>query len=225
MAIFLDSANPEEAKTAFKMGFVHGITTNPKLLGQVRGDSESVFRELCRISTGPVCYQLTAASAKERQDEAKRFYNIHPKKVILKIPCTTENLSLMAHLQFNHGIPCAATAVFSPAQGYLACEAGARYLIPYVNKVTAQGGSGPALVTKLAAVCKLTGKGAEVLAASLKTPEEVVEALLAGAAHVTVPFALLNQLGNHAKSDEAIKEFSEPAKVKQITPTAVFGKG
>ncbi len=224
MAVFLDSASPEEAKVAFKMGFVHGITTNPRLLAQVGGDPEAVFRELCRVSTGPVCYQLTAASLKERQEEGKKFYNIHPKKVVLKIPCTTENLSLMAHLHFNHGIPCAATAVFSPAQGLLACEAGARYLIPYVNKVTAQGGSGPALVTKLANLCRATGKGAEVLAASLKTPDDVVEAVLAGAAHVTVPFDLLNQLGGHPSSDEAIREFAEPAKVKQITPSTVFRK-
>ncbi|MEM4729535.1 MAG: transaldolase family protein [Thermoplasmata archaeon] len=224
MAIFLDSANPEEAKLAFRMGLVNGVTTNPRLLGQVKGAPEELIRELCRISTGPVCYQLTAASFKEKQDEGKRFYNIHPKKVVLKIPCTTENLALMAHLTHTHGIPCAATAVFSPAQGLLACEAGARYLIPYVNKVTAQGGDGLALVSKLAGICRATGKGAEVLAASLKSPEEVADAVLAGAAHVTVPYAILNQLGNHPRSDEAIREFAATPKVKQITPTEVFGK-
>ena len=224
MGIFLDSASPEEARAAFRTALVHGITTNPRLLRQAGGEPAEVIRELCRISTGPVCYQLTAASFKERQDEAKRFYNIHPKKVVLKIPCTTENLSLMAHLHHTHGIPCAATAVFSPAQGLLACEAGARYLIPYVSKVTAQGGSGVELVRKLSALCRASGKGAEVLAASLKTPDEVVEAVLAGAAHVTIPLALLNQLGNHPASEEAIRAFAEPTSVKQITPSAVFGK-
>ena len=32
MAIFLDSANLEDVRTAAELGFVHGATTNPKLM-------------------------------------------------------------------------------------------------------------------------------------------------------------------------------------------------
>jgi transaldolase len=209
MAIFLDSARADEARKAFSLGFVGGITTNPKLLSQAGGNPEDIIRELCAISTGPVCYQLTAATVREREEEALRVRGIAPGKLVMKIACTTENLALLARLTSEHRVVCAATAVFGGGQAYIACEAGARYLIPYVNRITAGGGDGPGLVRDIAAVAASVGKGAEVLAASLKTPEEVARTVLAGARHVTLPLVLIEALGNDPRSDEAIRMFAE----------------
>jgi transaldolase len=70
MGIFLDSANIEEAKTAFGMGFVRGVTTNPKLMSLSKREPFDVLKDLCAVSPGPVFYQLTAATPKERDEEA-----------------------------------------------------------------------------------------------------------------------------------------------------------
>lgn len=212
MTIFLDSALAEEAGRAFALGFVGGVTTNPKLMSHIKGKPETVIHGLCALSHGPVFYQLTAASAKEKEEEAVRFHRLDPRKVVLKIPCTTENLSFMAVLRSRHSIQCAATAVFSAAQAYLACEAGARYLIPYVSRMTSGGGDGPGLVAKMAAIARSAGNGTEILAASLKTPEEVAQVIIAGAHHVTLPLALIEALGNDPRSDEAIEAFARSLK-------------
>jgi len=207
MAILLDSALVDEAKKAFSLGFVSGITTNPKLLSQVAGEPEDILRELCSLSPGPVFYQLTGLTADQKLEEALRFQSLSPRKLVLKIPSTTENLALLARLSSGHGMACAATAVYGPGQAFLACEAGAKYLIPYVNRITAMGGDGPGFVAEIAAIAREAGKGTEILAASLKTPREVAQAVLAGARHVTLPMALIEALGNDRSSDEAIAMF------------------
>jgi transaldolase len=208
MAIFLDSALAGEAKKAFALGFVSGVTTNPRLLSQAKGMPEAVIKELCALSPGPVFYQLTAATSEEMENEAVRFHRIAPGKVVIKIPCTTQNLALMALLGSRHQIPCAATAVYSSGQAYLACEAGARYIIPYVNRISAGGGDGPAFVSRIAAIARAAGKDTQILAASLKTPDEVAATVAAGAHHVTLPLAVIEALGNDPRSDEAIRMFS-----------------
>jgi len=47
-----------------------------------------------------------------------------------------------------------------------------------------------------------------ILVASLKSTAEVVQAVIAGAHHVTIPLPLLLEMGNHALSDQAIEEFA-----------------
>jgi len=99
-------------------------------------------------------------------------------------------------------------AVFSAAQAYLACQAGARYVIPYVNRLTRLGGDGIALVRRIAAIL---GPETELLAASLKSPAEAVDALLAGAHHVTVPWKLIEEMAEHRLSALAVEEFARAA--------------
>jgi transaldolase len=52
----------------------------------------------------------------------------------------------------------------------------------------------------------------EILVASLKSPAEVVQAVIAGAHAVTVPLALMLEMGNHPLSDQAIEEFGRAVK-------------
>jgi transaldolase len=115
-------------------------------------------------------------------------------------------MTLVARLAGD--MPCAVTALFSGAQAYVACEAGARYLIPYVNRATRQLGDGPGLVREIAGVVSEVGGRAEILAASIKTPEEAVTTVLAGAHHLTLPLDVILALGDHPLSDAAIDAFA-----------------
>jgi transaldolase len=152
-----------------------------------------------------VFYQVTAKTAAEREREGREFHDICREKVVLKIPATTGNMALMARL--SRDIPCAATAVYSGAQTLVACEAGATYVIPYVNRATRLLGDGYKLVAEMAAVLKMSGSPVEILAASIKSADEATQAILAGANHLTLPMDILLSLGNHPLSDAAIEEF------------------
>jgi len=47
----------------------------------------------------------------------------------------------------------------------------------------------------------------EILVASSKSTTEVVQVVIAGAHHVTLPLPLMLEMGNHPLSDQAIEEF------------------
>ena len=202
MALFLDSADVADARRAMELGFVAGITTNPTLIARTGRPALEVIAELCAISKGPVFYQLTTGT----EGEARRFHALAPSRIVLKIPASLSGLRLVASLSSE--IPCAVTAIFSAAQAYLACQAGARYVIPYVNRLTRLGGDGIALVRRIAAIL---GPDTELLAASLKSPAEVVDALAAGAHHVTVPWKLIEEMAGHRLSALAVEEFARAA--------------
>ena len=209
MGLFLDSARIEEVRQAVELGYLAGVTTNPTIMAKARGEPKDIIRQICAIAPGPVFYQVTAKTVAEREREGREVFGISPDKVVLKIPATSENMTLIARL--SRDIPCAATAVYSGHQTLVACEAGARYVIPYVNRAARLLGDGCKLVTEMAAVVRATGKSAEILAASIKSADEATQAVLAGANHLTLPMDILMSLGNHPLSDAAIEEFSRAA--------------
>ena len=235
MSIYLDSALPEEARQAISLGFVRGITTNPTLLAKTKRSAPEVLRELCHICPGTVFYQLAAPTVAERRVEGQRILRLNDElreeeerhfakwannpsseefvplcrgRIGLKIPASTENMALVAEFS-DKGVAVAVTALFNTAQAYLACEAGAKYLLPYVNRTTRLRGDGFSFVRELAEVCKAVDRGTEILAASIKSPEEAVKTLLAGAHHVSAPLAVLLAMGNDPLSDEAVAEFAK----------------
>jgi len=205
MGLFLDSAKIDEVRRAVELGFLSGVTTNPTIMARANGQPTDIIQQICAISPGPVFYQVTAKTVAERELEGRDLWAISPKKIVIKIPATTENMTLMAKL--SRDIPCAATAVYSGHQTLVACEAGARYVIPYVNRATRLLGDGCKLVAEMAAVLKAVGKPVEILAASIKSADEATQAVLAGANHLTLPLNVLLSLGNHQLSDAAIEEF------------------
>lgn len=207
MTLFLDSALAEDARRASALGFVSGLTTNPTLMAKAQRPADEVIRELCGLVPGLVFYQLTASTVAEREAEAHRLAQLVPHRVGLKIPCTTENLALAARLA-KAGYTVGITAIFSAAQVYLAVEAGAHYVLPYVNRSTRLLGDGLGLVRQMRAVINAAHSPLEILAASVKTPGEAVDTVLAGAHHLTLPLSVIEAMGQHPLSDQTIEEFA-----------------
>jgi transaldolase len=206
MALFLDSALIEDARRAFSSGLVHGITTNPSLIAKTGKPAIEVIKQLCDLSTGIVFHQLTADNLSERREEAIKMASLRPGRVGLKIPCTYENLYLATEV-VKSGYTVAITAIFSLSQVYLACQAGVQYVIPYVNRSTRLLGDGIDLVRQMRAVIDSDSVHTQILAASLKSADEAIAALLAGAHHLSLPFSLIESMGEHALSFKAIEEF------------------
>jgi transaldolase len=211
MSLFLDSAFAADARSAMSLGFVAGITTNPTLMAKVDRLPEDVIAELADLCPGPVFYQLTAPTVAEREAEARRFLALRP-NVALKIAMTTENVALAAKFA-KEGVKVGMTASYSAAQTYLTCEARVAYSIAYVNRSTRLQGDGLALVAEMRAVVDACDTPTEILVASLKSTNEVVQAVIAGAQHVTIPLPLLIEMGNHPLSDQAIAEFDRAVRL------------
>jgi transaldolase len=207
MALFLDSALVDEARQAAGLGFVAGATTNPALVARTGRPARDVVADLCATLPGVVFHQVGEAPGPALDAEIEAFRQIS-ERVAFKLPCTLA-YAPVAHDLSRQGVICALTAVYSPAQACIAAQTGAAYAIPYVNRATRYCGSGPALVAEIAAV--LEGTECQILAASLKSPAEVVETLLAGAQHVTLTWDVLAAMAHHPLTDLALEEFARAA--------------
>lgn len=204
MSIYLDSAFADDARRAMELGFVKGVTTNPLHIAKTGRPGLDVLAELLDISGGPVWYQVTANTVEGRLEQAWEAHEIRPGKVNIKIPAATENYNLAARL-VAAGIECTITAAASPAQAYLSAQIGVPYVAPYVNRLTRLMGDGPSVVRDMRRIVE--GTNTRILAASLKSVDEVVTTVLAGSHDVTMPLALLLALGEHEYSQMAIAEF------------------
>lgn len=204
MGIYLDSAIIEEARQAKNLGWVYGVTTNPTLMAKAGVAPEVVLKELAALKFHQVYYQLVSRNVEDMLIEARIAAKIVKNGLICKIAPTENGFRFVAN--YGNEIPCCITAIFDPAQALVAREAGARYIAVYVNRATKQLGDGPALVRDLAKV--LAGSPTEIVAASLKSTKEAVDAFVAGAQHLTVPFDVLMGLSTHPLSEQTIEQFN-----------------
>ena len=202
--IYLDSALLEEAKIAMAMGWVKGITTNPTLLKRSNLVPEICLKQLTEICPGELYYQLCSTNFDDMVAEARKAQEIIGNKIVLKIPATELGFQVTAHLSSE--IDCSVTAIYHPAQAAIASEAGAKYAIAYVNRATRLLGDGLELVHQMSEVLKHSPT--EILAASLKSPEEAAATIRAGADHLTVPMTILQAMTTHELSAKTVAEFS-----------------
>jgi transaldolase len=203
MAIYLDSAKLEDARQAKELGWVYGVTTNPSLMAKAHMPAEVTLKALAQLNFRQVFYQLVSQDLDTMLVEACEAVGLVKHGLVLKIPPTGNGFRFVA--QHGDKFTCCVTAIFDPAQALVAREAGARYIAVYVNRATKQLGDGLALVEDLAMM--LTGSRTEILAASLKSAKEAVDAFRAGAQHITVPYELLSSFSNHPLSTETVEQF------------------
>lgn len=208
MALFLDSAIVDEARRAWELGFVVGVTTNPALVARAGRPALQIIRDLAGIGDWQVFHQLTGRTREQLLDEARRAVEVAPDQVVLKIMMSLPNLELVARYD---AFRWAVTGIGTAAQGLLALEAGADYVIPYVNRIARSGGDGVRVVAEIAALLETVGDPGDILAASLKSPQEVVDVLLAGANHVTLPWPLLEEMARSGITDAADEDFRKAA--------------
>lgn len=203
MALYLDSAVLEDARRAAALGFVLGATTNPGLLARAgHTGARTALKALCPLFPGTVFYQLLGHSAQEMQSEAESLLHV-AENIGLKIPCTIEGLAFAAQVSSRATV--AMTGVFTPAQAYLSAQAGAQYVIPYVNRVTRFTGDGPGLLSQMAAILEPTE--CEILAAGIKSAAEAVESLMAGAHHVSLPLDVILAMAQNPLTEKAVADF------------------
>ena len=204
--LFLDSASLKETEAALATGLIAGITTNPVLLAQETGLPDAHIAALMELSGGrPIFRQLRSADIDGMLAEVAGF----PDRLSIKIPATLNGMTVASRLWATHEV--ALTAIFSPAQVALACSARAQFVIPYVNRSTRLLGDGAKLVRSMRDVIDSQNSKTRILAASLKSPEEAVAALVAGAHDISVPWSVLEEMADHELSRAAIAEFETEA--------------
>ena len=119
---------------------------------------------------------------------------------------TKEGLKAVKQLSAK-GIKTNVTLIFSPAQALLAAKAGASYVSPFVGRLNDIASCGNNLISEIAEMFDLHAIDTEIIAASIRSPQDAVDAALAGAHIATIPYKVLEQMLHHPLTDAGIERF------------------
>ena len=205
MQLFLDTANVEEIREIAAWGILSGVTTNPSLIAREGRDFREVINEICDIVDGPISAEVISTEREGMLREARENAGWH-ENVVVKIPMGKLEPGALPSLQ-KEGIRCNVTLVFSAAQGYTAALAGASFVSPFVGRLDDIGIPGMEVVADLAEIYDLHGFGTRIIAASIRHPQHVEQAALAGAHIATVPAAVVRKLVEHPLTDIGLEKF------------------
>ena len=206
MKIFLDTADIEEIRVAARWGVLDGVTTNPTLYARVGGASyDAILQEICKLTPGPVSAEVVAEEVDGMLEEGRHFAKLAP-NIVVKVPMSEEGLEAISRFA-EEGIKTNCTLVFSSNQGLLAAKAGASLISPFVGRLDDINQDGMIVVRELVEMFAIHGIESEVLAASIRHPQHVTQAALAGADIATLPFKILQQMVRHPLTDKGIVQF------------------
>ena len=206
MKFFIDTADVSEIQELSSSGFLDGVTTNPSLIKKSGRNINEVIAEICDIVPGPVSAEVAATSYEEMIKEAEVLKAI-AKNVTIKVPLTWDGLKACRKLR-NDDVLVNVTLCFSANQALLAAKAGATFISPFVGRLDDIGINGMNLISDICEIySNYPNLNTEVLVASIRSPNHVIESAKIGADVVTLPANVLKQLIHHPLTDNGLKVF------------------
>jgi transaldolase len=175
------------------------------------------MEEISRIIKGDVSLEVVSTDYDGMMEEGRRLRK-YGDNVVVKCPMTGEGLKACKSLTAE-GIPVNVTLVFSPNQALLAAKAGARYVSPFIGRLDDIGHTGMDLIKEIKRIFQNYDFQTEILVASIRHPQHVVDAAKIGADVVTVPGAVLGKMLTHTLTDKGLKAFlADWEKLKSENP-------
>ena len=205
MKFYLDTASVKEIQEAASLGLLDGVTTNPSLVAKEGRVFREVLVEICNIVDGPISAEVVSIEADAMVKEGRELANIH-KNIVVKVPLIAEGLKATKRLAAE-GIRVNVTLCFSPTQALLAAKAGAWCVSPFIGRLDDISSNGMELIRQILTIYKNYDFKTYVLVASVRHPQHVVEAALAGGHICTMPFTIFQQMVKHPLTDIGLKKF------------------
>lgn len=207
MQIFIDTADLEEIRQLYDTGLIDGVTTNPSLAASQGVQFVDLIQRICNMVDGPVSAEVTALDAPGMIAQGQKLAALH-ENVVVKVPLTVEGLKA-CHALAEEDIAVNVTLCFSAPQALLAAKAGARYISPFVGRLDDQGWDGMQLIRDIRHIYGNYLFDTEILAASIRHSQHVLEAAKAGADVCTIPPKVFRQLYHHSLTDIGLKSFMD----------------
>ena len=207
MKIFLDTADIAQIEALLDTGMIDGVTTNPSLIAKSGGDIKQTIAKICDLVDGPVSAEVTATDIDTMMAEADVLSAIAP-QVAVKVPLTKEGLIVCRRLS-ERDIMVNVTLCFSAGQALLAAKAGASFISPFVGRLDDLGADGMNLIADICTIYDHYDFNTQILVASARNPQHVVDAALLGADVITLPPAIIDQLYKHPLTDKGLSTFLE----------------
>ena len=205
MKFFVDTADVAEIRELNETGLLDGVTTNPSLIMKSGKPMLQVIKEICDIVEGEVSAEVAAIDFDGMMQEGVKLAAIAP-NVAVKVPLTWDGLKACRSLrQLGHKVN--VTLCFSANQALLAAKAGATFISPFIGRLDDINLDGMELIGEIRTIYDNYDFDTQILAASIRSPNHVKEAAIAGADVATVPAAVLKSLVKHPLTDRGLEQF------------------
>jgi transaldolase len=207
LKFFVDTADLHDIKELAATGLLDGVTTNPSLVAKSgHANFIELIQEICKIVDGPVSAEVGATEYDKMLEEGLYLAKL-AKNIAVKVPLTPAGLKVCKHLS-RQGTMVNVTLCFSPAQAILAAKAGATFVSPFVGRLDDIGENGMQLIDDICQIYRqYPSFTTEVLVASVRHPQHIVQAAKMGAHVCTIPPAVIRQLYSHPLTDKGLAQF------------------
>ncbi|MYZ49290.1 fructose-6-phosphate aldolase [Propylenella binzhouense] len=206
MKFFVDTADVGEIRELAEAGLLDGVTTNPSLIMKAGRSIHDVVAEICAIVEGPVSAEVAALDFDGMLAEGRKLAEI-AENVAIKVPLTWNGLKACRVLT-GEGHMVNVTLCFTANQALLAARAGATFVSPFIGRLDDIGLDGMQLIEEIRTIFdNYAHLETEILAASIRSPNHVKLAALAGADVATVPPAVIRGLVDHPLTEKGLEIF------------------
>ncbi|MFN5333611.1 MAG: fructose-6-phosphate aldolase [Bacteroidota bacterium] len=214
MKFFIDTANLAQIKEANDLGILDGVTTNPSLMAKegIKGEEAVMqhYKTICEMVDGDISAEVISTDFSGMIEEGKKLAAIHP-NIVVKVPMIKDGVKALKWFT-EHNIKTNCTLVFSAGQAILAAKAGATYVSPFIGRIDDSGWDGVQLIAQIANIYSLQGFETEILSASIRNPNHIIQSAEAGAHVCTCPLDSILGLLKHPLTDIGLAKFLEDAK-------------
>ena len=209
MKLLIDDANIEAIKRVYEFYPIDGVTTNPTIIAKSGRQPFDVLGEIREFigKDADLHVQAAATSAEGIIQDAYRIRKELGDNTIIKIPCVPEGFKAMKALT-KEGIRLTGTAIYTPMQAYLAAKCGASFTAPYINRIDNMGYDGVAVCKQIQDIFDTNGLNCQMLAASFKNSQQVLELCEYGIGCATVAPDIIEGFVKNAAISGAVDVFT-----------------
>ena len=204
--IFLDTADVAQIRDASSTGLIDGVATNPEKVAASGKSYRQVVEEIRQFYDGPIAVQAVGQTTQEICECARRLHSIDP---LLAIKITANKAGLAAvKILVPEGVRTNATLMFNPTQALLAALAGSPFISPFIGRAKMTGNEGIDAIQKMRQIMDAFGLNrTNLIAASIKDVDQVIESIIAGANSVAVTFPVFEAMCEHPLTTEGLDKF------------------
>ena len=208
MKLIIDDAHIDQIKKICEYYPVDGVTTNPTILAKSGRQPYEVLKEIREFigTEAELHVQVVAQKAAGMVEDAHRIVEELGQGTFVKVPAVPEGFKAMKALH-GEGVKLTATAIYTPMQAFLAAKAGAAYAAPYINRIDNMGYNGVKVAKDIHDIFRNNGLKTEVLAASFKNSQQLLELCEYGVGASTVSPDVIFGLVKNTAITSAIDDF------------------
>jgi len=206
--LILISADMADIERSYALGVFCGVASNPSLVAEAGVPSPQMVKAILRLVPDPVFVHVSGLTADDMVAEGTSLAELNPNRVVVKVPVTAHGIEAIHRLS-QQGAAVTATAICSSNEALLAILAGAKYLAPYMARISDIGGDGCRVVGDIVNLIRERELSAEVIAASVRTPEEFSLAWKVGAHFAAVQSSVVWKICANPAVEAAAQAFSE----------------